>query len=41
MNDDTVKGVLRKIGGHIEEAAGALVGDEGIEDCGPGGPDQG
>jgi uncharacterized protein YjbJ (UPF0337 family) len=34
MNDDKVKGVLQKIGGHIEEAAGALVGDHSLKDAG-------
>ena len=31
MNNDKVKGVLQKIGGHIEESAGALVGDENLK----------
>ena len=31
MNSDKVKGVLQKIGGHIEESAGALVGDENLK----------
>ncbi|AXC13144.1 hypothetical protein ACPOL_3865 [Acidisarcina polymorpha] len=31
MNGDKVKGVLQKIGGHIEESAGALVGDENLK----------
>jgi uncharacterized protein YjbJ (UPF0337 family) len=34
MNDDKIKGVLQKVGGHIEEAAGALVGDEGLKIAG-------
>jgi uncharacterized protein YjbJ (UPF0337 family) len=34
MNDDTIKGELQKIGGHIEEAAGALVGDENLKIAG-------
>ncbi len=34
MNDDKAKGVLQKIGGHIEEAAGALVGDENLKTAG-------
>ncbi len=34
MNDDKVKGVLQKIGGHIEEASGALVGDQNLKDAG-------
>ncbi len=34
MNDDKVKGVFQKIGGHIEEAAGALVGDENLKVAG-------
>ncbi len=34
MNDDKIKGVLQKIGGHIEEAAGALVGDENLKVAG-------
>jgi uncharacterized protein YjbJ (UPF0337 family) len=31
MNDDKVKGALQKAGGHVEEAAGALVGDENLK----------
>jgi uncharacterized protein YjbJ (UPF0337 family) len=31
MNGDQVKGILQKAGGHVEEAAGALVGDEGLK----------
>lgn len=34
MNDDKAKGVMQKIGGHIEEAAGALVGDENLKVAG-------
>lgn len=34
MNEDNVKGVLQKIGGRIEEAAGALTGDQGLKDAG-------
>lgn len=34
MNDDKIKGVMQKIGGHIEEAAGALVGDENLKVAG-------
>ncbi|WP_263382868.1 CsbD family protein [Granulicella arctica] len=34
MNGDQVKGVLQKIGGRIEEAAGTLVGDEGLKIAG-------
>lgn len=34
MNDDKIKGTLQKIGGHIEEAAGALVGDENLKVAG-------
>lgn len=34
MNDDKIKGVFQKIGGHIEEAAGALVGDENLKVAG-------
>ena len=34
MNGDKIKGVLQKIGGHIEESAGALVGDEGLKIAG-------
>ena len=34
MNDDKVKGVFQKIGGHIEEAAGALVGDANLKTAG-------
>ena len=34
MNDDKLKGALQKAGGHIEEAAGALVGDENLKAAG-------
>jgi uncharacterized protein YjbJ (UPF0337 family) len=34
MNEDKIKGVLQKIGGHIEESVGALVGDEGLKVAG-------
>ncbi len=34
MNDDKLKGVLQKIGGHVEEAAGALVGDQNLKEAG-------
>ncbi len=34
MNSDNIKGVLQKAGGHIEEAAGALVGDENLKVAG-------
>ena len=34
MNTDTVKGVLQKVGGRIEESAGALVGDENLKVAG-------
>ncbi len=34
MNGDTVKGVMQKIGGHVEEAAGALVGNQNLKDAG-------
>ncbi len=34
MNDDTIKGKLQQIGGHIEEAAGALVGDKALQNAG-------
>ncbi len=34
MNQDNIKGTLQKIGGHIEEAAGALVGDENLKVAG-------
>lgn len=34
MNDDTIKGKLQHIGGHIEEAVGALVGDEALKNAG-------
>jgi uncharacterized protein YjbJ (UPF0337 family) len=34
MNDDKIKGAAQKIGGHVEEAAGALVGDERLKEAG-------
>jgi uncharacterized protein YjbJ (UPF0337 family) len=34
MNDEIIKGKLQKIGGHIEEAAGALVGDQNLKNAG-------
>ena len=34
MNEDTIKGKLQQIGGHIEEAAGALVGDKALKNAG-------
>ena len=34
MNDDKLKGTLQKAGGHIEEAAGALVGDHNLKAAG-------
>ncbi len=34
MNDDKIKGAFQKIGGHVEEAAGALVGDHDLKDAG-------
>jgi uncharacterized protein YjbJ (UPF0337 family) len=34
MKDDTIKGKLQQIGGHIEEAAGALVGDQALKNAG-------
>ncbi|RRA49179.1 CsbD family protein [Acidipila sp. EB88] len=34
MNDDKVKGVLQKIGGRVEEAAGTLVGDHNLKEAG-------
>ncbi len=34
MNDDTIKGKLQQVGGHIEEAAGALVGDQALKNAG-------
>ena len=34
MNDDKIKGAMQKIGGHIEEAAGALVGDQNLKVAG-------
>ncbi|MFT4112025.1 CsbD family protein [Silvibacterium sp.] len=34
MNKDQVKGALQKAGGHVEEAAGALVGDAALKSAG-------
>ncbi len=34
MNGDKIKGVLQKIGGHVEESAGALVGDQSLKEAG-------
>lgn len=34
MNEDNVKGNLQKIGGRVEESAGALVGDHDLKDAG-------
>jgi uncharacterized protein YjbJ (UPF0337 family) len=34
VNNDTVKGALQKVGGHVEEAAGALVGDHNLKEAG-------
>jgi uncharacterized protein YjbJ (UPF0337 family) len=34
MNGDQLKGALQKTGGHIEEAAGALVGDQPLKEAG-------
>ena len=34
MNADKIKGTLQKAGGHIEEAAGALVGSENLKVAG-------
>jgi uncharacterized protein YjbJ (UPF0337 family) len=34
MNEDNVKGNLQKIGGRIEEAAGALAGDHQLKEAG-------
>ncbi len=34
MNTDSIKGVLQKAGGHVEEAAGALVGSEDLKVAG-------
>lgn len=31
MNDDKVKGAFQKAAGHVEEAAGALVGNESLK----------
>ena len=34
MNNDTVKGVLQKISGRVEEAAGAISGDHNLKEAG-------
>ena len=34
MNDDKIKGVLQKIGGRVEESAGALTGDGNLKAAG-------
>jgi uncharacterized protein YjbJ (UPF0337 family) len=34
MNSDSLKGSLQKAGGHVEEAAGALVGDHNLKEAG-------
>lgn len=34
MNDDKIKGVLQKIGGRVEESAGALTGDANLKAAG-------
>jgi uncharacterized protein YjbJ (UPF0337 family) len=34
MNDDTIKGKLQKIGGRIEESAGALINDPALKNAG-------
>ncbi len=34
MNGDKIKGTLQNVGGHIEEAAGALVGDANLRAAG-------
>ncbi len=34
MNSDTIKGILQKVGGRVEESAGALVGDENLKVAG-------
>ncbi len=34
MNTDNIKGTLQKIGGRVEEAAGALTGDANLKDAG-------
>ena len=34
MNDDKLKGAFQKIGGHVEEAAGALMGDRNLKEAG-------
>ena len=34
MNADTVKGILQKVGGRVEESAGALVNSENLKVAG-------
>ena len=34
MNEDKLKGVMQKIGGRIEESAGALVGAHNLKEAG-------
>lgn len=34
MNSDQIKGTLQQVGGHVEEAAGALVGDQSLKSAG-------
>lgn len=34
MSDDTLKGAAQKAGGHVKEAAGALVGDQDLKTSG-------
>lgn len=34
MNDDKLKGALQKAAGHVEESAGALVGDRNLQAAG-------
>ncbi len=34
MNEDTLKGTLQKVGGRVEESAGALVGDHDLKEAG-------
>ena len=34
MNSDTVKGILQKVGGRVEESAGALVNSENLKVAG-------
>jgi uncharacterized protein YjbJ (UPF0337 family) len=35
MSEEHIKGGLEKMGGRIKEAAGALIGDEGLKTEGP------